>query len=369
MTSAESNTEQSFEVVLCGPADRAEQARLFNACFKKTLEPSALDWRYDQNPHGTAVSLLARPSGQDGVCGYACSPRLALCRGDERTMAPIGQTGDVMTHPEWRKQGIFRGLDKRAMEETAKLRWPLVFGLPNRRSAHIFVQMGWRQVGLIRPWNFVMSVSAESKAIRRVDGRLAAFRTSSAYKKGRAARRELRGLSEGLFGVRRIARFDKEVTELSKAVEPSFDLMVRRDAEYLNWRFIENTAKMHTPLGIYTVDGKLAAYVIIQAPRDGEVVGYLVDVLAKDKAALAQAMEAGLAHLQAAGAELVQSSCVDGGWWEARLKEAGFQKPKADNHLIVIAYLHKDMHRLSKAAVDASRWYLTDGDRDDETMG
>jgi len=93
---------EDFPIGLCGPEHREEQARLFNACFKKSLEAPALEWRYDQNPHGASVSLLARPAaGGDGVCGYACSPRLALVKGDEATLAPIGQTGDVMTHPDW----------------------------------------------------------------------------------------------------------------------------------------------------------------------------------------------------------------------------------------------------------------------------
>jgi len=145
--------------------------------------------------------------------------------------------------------------------------------------------------------------------------------------------------------------------------------MVRRDADYLNWRFIENTAGLHTPLGVYRQDGELAAYVIVQAPRSGEVTGYLVDVLARDDAALAQAMEAGIAHLQAAGAELIQATAIDGSWWAGKLEGAGFQSPRAENHLIVILYTHAADHPLARAGRDASRWYLTDGDRDDETMG
>jgi GNAT superfamily N-acetyltransferase len=365
-----SDPSVDFPIGLCGSAEREEQARLFNACFKKSLEAPALVWRYDQNPHGEAVSLLARPAaGGDGVCGYACSPRLALVKGAEESMAPIGQTGDVMTHPQWRKRGIFSGLDQRCMRETGERGWPLVFGLPNRRSAHIFLKLGWDQVGTIRPWTFVLQSSRAARDVRRADGRLKAWALGLAQKAGYRARRDLRGTSGGRFGVRRIERFDEEVTALSRRVEPNFDLMVRRDADYLNWRFIENTSGLHTCLGVYEATGTLAGYVVVQAPRPGQVVGYLVDVLAQDPAALAQAMEAGLAHLQAAGADLVQATAIDGSWWEARLREAAFQPPRAENHLIVILYTHQADHPLAQAGRDASSWYLTDGDRDDETMG
>ena len=59
----------------------------------------------------------------------------------------------------------------------------------------------------------------------------------------------------------------------------------------------------------------------------------------------------------------------DGSWWSERLQEAGFLPPRASNHFIVIAYVHQPEHPLAKAAQDAKGWYLTDGDRDDETMG
>ncbi len=372
MSPAEPAAPAAFDIVSCGPAERAEQTRLFNACFRKSLEASALEWRYDRNPHGRAVSLVARPSGEaghDGVSGYACSPRLALARGDEATLAPIGQTGDVMTHPDWRKRGIFSDLDRRAMAETRDLGWPLVFGLPNRRSAHIFLTLGWEQVGRIRPWTFCLRVSREARAVRRVDGRWRALRLPAARRRGAAARRRLRAASEGRFGVRRIERFDAAVDALSREVEPRFALMVRRDHAYLNWRFIDTTTGLHTPLGVYDAAGELCGYVIVQRPREGEVVGYLVDVLARDEAALAQALEAELAQLEATGAELVQATAVDDSWWEAELRRAGFEPPRAENHLIVIVHLHDPAHPLARAARDASGWYLTDGDRDDETMG
>ncbi len=363
------SSPEEFEIGLCGPEQRDEQARLFNACFKKKLESPSLVWRYDENPHGQAVSLLARPKDGEGVSGYACSPRRALVRGDEQTLAPIGQTGDVMTHPEWRKRGIFSGLDKRAMQETALLGWPFVFGLPNRRSAHIFLELGWDEIGKIRPWTFVLTVSKESKALRRPEGRMKVLGIGRAISKGRAARSRLRQESQGRYGVRRIAKFLPEVEELSRVVEARFDFMVRRDADYLNWRFIHNTNKQHTPLGVYTSSGDLEAYVVVQAPRDGEVVGYLVDILARDESSLAQAMEAGIAHLHAAGAHLVQATAIDGSWWEAQLKKAAFQRPREENHLIVILHSHQNDHPLTQSARTASNWYLTDGDRDDETMG
>src|SRR4029078_10143802 len=146
---------EEIRVDACPSADRAEQAALFNACFKKKVDAPALAWRYDENPHGPSVSFVSRADGR-AVCGYACSPRLALAHGDLKTRAPIGETGDVMTHPDFRRRGLFSALDREAMSATKKRGWPLVVGLPNRRSAHIFTgELGWTSIGTIRPWTFL----------------------------------------------------------------------------------------------------------------------------------------------------------------------------------------------------------------------
>jgi len=33
----------------------------------------------------------------------------------------------VMTHPDWRKKGLFSALDRACMQETARQGWPIVF--------------------------------------------------------------------------------------------------------------------------------------------------------------------------------------------------------------------------------------------------
>jgi GNAT superfamily N-acetyltransferase len=355
----------------CGPRDRAEQVQLFNACFKKKIDERALVWRYDENPHGRAVSFLSRPAGSEGVSGYACTPRTALSFGDEATRATIGETGDVMTHPDWRKKGLFSALDRACMAESKRLGWPLVFGLPNRRSAHIFLELGWEKVGTLRPWTFVLRASAAARRERAKEGRVASWLAPLHALAGRAARRALaRAASTATPRVTiELASFPREVEELSREIEKKFALMVRRDAEYLNWRFARSPSRLHRAIGLYRASGELDGYAVVQLPRAGEHVGYVVDVLARDETSVAAAIAAALSRLESAGAALVQATAIDGSWWSTELERAGFRPPKPENHLTVILHVHDREHPLARAARDASKWYLTDGDRDDETMG
>lgn len=362
-------SRDQLELVACGPEHRAEQAELFAACFKKGDGPEHLGWRYDDCPHGQSVSIVARPPGGRAISGYACNPRTVLHFGREATRTTVGETGDVMTHPDWRKRGIFSDLDRRAMEETGRLGWSAVFGLPNRRSAHIFLELGWEQVGLIRPHSFVVRKSPASKAERFKEGRLAALLTGfHATQCGRAAKR-LSQAAGASFVAERLERFPEEVEELARRVEQNFAFMVRRDAAYLNWRFLDNPSGLHRAVGIRTRQGALVGYAVVQLPRAGSSVGWLVDVLAPDEPARARAICAGLDLLREHGAEVIQAHAIDGSFWERCLSGAGFLPPKPENHLIVILYRHDRQHPAFADGVDAASWYLTDGDRDDETVG
>ena len=367
--------EESFSTHLCGPGDRAEQARLFNACFKKDVTADHLAWRYDRGPHGAAISLVTRPEhveGGEAVSGYACSPRLALVEGDESTLAPVGETGDVMTHPEWRKRGLFSELDRRAMAEAKERGWPLVFGLPNRRSAHIFLQTGWERVGTVRPWSFLLRADAAARAEEFKEGRLRRLLVPWNAARCARARRRLGTPAEHGLEARALERFPDEVVELSRAVERRFPFMVRRDADYLNWRFADAPSGLHGRVGLFR-DGELAGYAVVQRPRPGggpgSGLGFLVDVLAPRDDDVRACVAAGLQALDEAGASVVQATAIDGSWWRDVLAGSGFLPPREENHLIVILHVHDPAHPLAGAGRDASRWYLTDGDRDDETMG
>lgn len=357
------------QVHLCGREDREAQARLYKACFKKPVDAAGLAWRYDRSPHGASVSFLSRTPEGEGVSGYACSPRIALSKGAEATRAPVGETGDVMTHPDWRKKGLFSALDRACMAETKRLGWPAVFGLPNRRSAHIFLELGWKKAGTLRPWTFLLKDDDGARKERAREGRIQGWLVPLGVRKGRAARAKLAERAGGRFQARAIEAFPREVDALSKEVERRFALMVRRDAAWLDWRFLANPSGLHRALEVADESGKLAAYAVVQLPRPGESLGWLVDVLARDDDAFAAAVSAGLERLELAGATVVRAHAVDGSWWCDRLQEAGFLPPRASHHLIVIAWQNDPDHPLAQAALDARGWYLTDGDRDDETVG
>ncbi len=289
--------------------------------------------------------------------------------GDEGSIALVGETGDVMTHPEWRKRGLFSALDERARARTKELGWPVIFGLPNHRSAHIFLELGWQRVGTIRTLAAVLRADAGARAARGRDGTLAAWRVPFDAWSLRRARARLRRAAGGRFRVATLDAFPPEVQELSRSIEPGFALMTRRDRAWLDWRFLKTPSKLHRAYSVRDETGDFRGYVVVQLPRAGEAVGWISDLLVRGDEARAAALEAAFEFLEAAGASVVQASALDGSWWAGVLAEAGLRPARAGAELAVIAWTNDAEHPLSRAATDASAWYLTDGDRDDETVG
>ena len=145
--------------------------------------------------------------------------------------------------------------------------------------------------------------------------------------------------------------------------------MVQRVAEYLYWGFVDNPSRAHEAIGLFQQDHRFVCYAVVQKTSHASPVGYLVDVLGIDESVEIAAVEAGLAHLQSGGASIAQATAVDGSWWSKRLEASGFLRPRPANHLIVIVNVLDPNHALAEAAMEPAKWYLTDGDRDDETMG
>ena len=355
-----------YHVTFSTAEHRAAQAGLYDECFRKTDGNQVLPWRYDDCPHGQVIAPVA--FGGDGeiegklIASYAAQPRRVHFRGEALGAAAVAQTGDVMTHAGARSSGVFTDLHWIAMERAREARWPAAWGLPNKFSGHIFFdKLGWRHAGHIGPWNFVLTTGDRARAIRLHNGRLAKWGTPWSAWRGRTARRSL-----GFDGatVEPLSVFEDEVENLSNLVEESFDWMVHRDADYLNWRYHRAPCQRFQALGIRDRAGTLVAYSVAQRPLKGTGLGFIVDLVGADEAAEGAALDAALEWLSREGCAVVRAYGMRGSHWEGVLERGGFRRPRGYKE--VGAYPIWPDHPLAHSTVDTSRWYFMDGDRDDE---
>jgi predicted N-acetyltransferase YhbS len=219
------------EIVRYKPEDKRAVEALYRRVFgHDAAEASRLrwDWQYRRNPNnpGQEPEIWIAREGPAIVGQYATMPVKVSVRGREVQ----GSWGmDVMVAPERQRQGLgevlFRTWDRNVGAS-------LGLGLSDS-SYRLFQKLRWPDVGpvpcLVKPLT--------RRALRRPNWPQPVNRLVSALTlpliKIVARNRPLRA------EVRMIQRFDESFTALWEELAPKFALAVRRDAPYLNWKYVQ----------------------------------------------------------------------------------------------------------------------------------
>jgi GNAT superfamily N-acetyltransferase len=212
---------------------RQEDRRAVDALYRRVFgidaaEASRLrwEWQYRRNPNnpGQEPEIWIAREGPALIGQYATMPVRLSINGREVQ----GSWGmDVMVAPERQRQGLgevlFRTWDRNVGAS-------LGLGLSDA-SYRLFQKLRWPDVGPVPC--FVKPLTR--RALRRPEWPVPINRLVSAVTlpivKIVARNRPLRA------EVRLLQRFDDSFTELWESLAPKFDLAVRRDAAYLNWKF------------------------------------------------------------------------------------------------------------------------------------
>lgn len=217
------------EVVRYRPEDRRAVDALYRRVFGiDAAEASRLrwDWQYRRNPNnvGAHPEIWIAREGRALIGQYATMPVRLSLKGKE---IPGSWGMDVMVAPERQRQGLGEALFRTWDRHVGAA---LGLGL-SESSYHLFQKLRWPDLGAVPC--FVKPLTR--RALRRPDWPLGLNRLVSAltlpFVKVVARSRPLRA------EVRLLQRFDDSFTELWDSVAAKFDLAVRRDASYLNWKY------------------------------------------------------------------------------------------------------------------------------------
>jgi GNAT superfamily N-acetyltransferase len=212
---------------------RREDRRAVEALYRRVFGIDAADssrlrweWQYRHNPNnpGPDPEIWVAREGPALIGHHATMPVKLSVRGKEVQ----GSWGmDVMVAPERQRQGLgealFRTWDRHVGAS-------LGLGLSDS-SYQLFRKLRWPDVGPVPC--FVKPLTR--RALRRPEWPLGLNRLVSAvtlpFVKVVARNRPLRA------EVRLLQRFDDSFTKLWESVGAKFDMAVRRDASYLNWKY------------------------------------------------------------------------------------------------------------------------------------
>jgi GNAT superfamily N-acetyltransferase len=338
------------------PEDRRAVEALYRRVFgHDAAEASRLrwEWQYRRNPNnpGQEPEIWIAREGPAIIGQYATMP-VKLSLGGREVQASWGM--DVMVAPERQRQGLgevlFRTWDRNVGAS-------LGLGL-SESSYRLFQKLRWPDVGPVPC--FVKPLTR--RAFRRPNWPVGINRLVSALTlpvvKIVARTRPLAA------EVRMIDRFDDSFSRLWEELAPKFDLAVRRDAAYLNWKYV------HAPHVRYSIaalrrDDRNVGYAVyrhLYEPR-GRVT-LLVDFLADpaDEAGFATLLHWVDREARNADSDKIRGFAMHAGFRRI-LRRSGYFQVKSTLEFVV---------KVNGLAVDASfydktdNWHVTLGDSDQD---
>lgn len=326
MTEHERTTSNEKSVPVDAVRKMTEFRNLFPANPVRSSTEAYFRWKIEENPAGRGTIHLAERAGRTaGSC--TLTPRAVRVFGRDGL---AGECGDAYTHPDFRRQGVFVETVGSCTRWAVEQRIEVVFAIPNAKSqAGCETRLNYGQCPHIK----LRVLTKPLRVKRGIRRRLLALLDPSRWT-GRQDQAETFAGPDGV-AVERITEFGGQTDGLWG--RDRFEFCVRRDADYLNWRFFRNPDP----------------YLVWQARRDGAAAGYLAarwiepsrlmivcDFITVDDdssvfGALLQAMEA---QAKALGAASVQVHCLRRSPYYPMLTEAGFTDAGDPSERVFIVY-------------------------------
>ena len=224
---------------------------------KKTKE--YIKWEYFNSPWGPAETSIADFEGK--IIGQYSTLRYEAFFFGQKMMASL--SFDTGTHPDFRRQGIFKTIGDHHFSEEGKQKIHYSTGFPNENFWPGGKKFGW--IGLCPIPLFVNNNFSNIKTKKTKQ-----------------------------FEIKEIQRFDNEFEGFSESFKDEIPIYLNRTRKYLNWRFVEKPSLINTKYQynyskykIYDKTGELISYIITKLYQEEQKITlHLVDFLTPNNSKL-----------------------------------------------------------------------------------
>lgn len=202
--------------------DESKILELFKLVFNQELTHNQWLWRFRHNPAGKHLIKLMW-DGDKLVGHYAVSPIYMRVEGEDVLTAHSLTT---MTHPDYGGRGVFKQLSSALYEELEnEMNCKAIWGYPNNNSHYGFVKsLKWSNIAVLH----TLGISAK----------------------------DVKSRNDSL-QVIPISKFDQShASFIHNKLDSNFKAYVRRDVNYLNWRYVEKPVTEYRRYQIESEYGK-----------------------------------------------------------------------------------------------------------------
>ena len=214
-------------------------------------------WRYMDNPAGFSRIWVADHDGK--IVGTRSVILVKMKISGENIM--VSQNTDLMTHPDYRRQGIFSAIEKKSFDQLKDEGAYITYSFPSKMSYPRYMKSGsFFDVCVlqtpIKPLNLknILKKRIGNDFLLKICTIIGMIFINIFYKTKKSP--EIEGLT-----ISKITSFDDRVDDFWKKISNDYAIITVRNKEYLNWRYVN----------VPDVD-----YIIYLAEKNGEICGYMV---------------------------------------------------------------------------------------------
>lgn len=337
--------------------DEERVVRLYETVYRRAQPIDQYRWKLVDTPWSLrAPNVWLADDGKQIVGHYAATP-LRFKLGDEQLI--IAHTGDAMTHPDYRRQGVFTRVALAAHEAWAAAGVPFLVGIPNDQWISRRAPLGYReQFKLVWFW----------RPLRL--GRLLSHRyrlPSFIIKFGAAAGRvwnnwwDLPLRTRGDVSVKSIDQPGPAFDALWRSLRSHYPALYVRDRAWLSYRYVEAPGCDYRFL-LAQRDKHPFGYLVYRLTiGEDRMTGWIVDLFTapEDDEVQVALLRAALGAMLASGADTVRALLSEKIPLAQTLRSVGFQRAPGEFDASLVV-LNQPLPDLSSPEV----WFTMAGDYD-----
>ncbi len=322
------------------------------------LSAKYLQWRYFGNSSIKSRIYVVKSEDRSKIIGMRPISILPI-QVQDKVRKCLFLTA-VITHPEYRNQGVFTSLVTHSVNIAKKMGADFAFTFPNENSFPIYKKNSkWHVVARIPV--YIKIVNFSNILLNRIPGlKISSNRINDTNDTTR--------LLDAPIQIQQIKNFTGEFDDLWSDVSKSIQVGIPRNSKYLEWRYLQNPVHHYEVFSARNRSGRLQGYIIISSQnRDGFHLGIIVDYLLRpgSEENLQFLIKKAVIEFKKKNVDLILS---------LKQRNSNINRQFTKNGFIPIPALMKSKRvnfvasifepECKGAVLDSGNWYLTWGDTD-----
>jgi hypothetical protein len=297
--------------------DKQAIYELLNIAFGKWHSLNYWEWLYKKNPAGSAVIWVAEHDSKL-ISHFALIP-VKMKVGN--TYLTACYAADAVTHPDYQSRGVHVSVRNMAHCDTADAGIPLSLVAPRRKLIE------WKRRGnnghicLMGSITKVLNCSSLLRRRERSNEPLIHASKATQSPEETKSGSVLEGLEIG-----EIDLFDERIDTFWSEISSNYEIIVKRDQAYLNWRYAEHP-EIRYIICLAEKRKRILGYCVLSEIQEGHLkVGRIVDILGFSRApnVVGQLIQVALTRFKNRGLDLANCFLSEKHPYRTMFWKAGF---------------------------------------------